>query len=239
MLIKDLLFCIKQDLLSLKKYPRIKMEQDFEVDYDRYWKKRGRGNGPILSRWQKQRADYILKMIEPGSSVLDIGCGDGAVLFYLRDKISSKGVGVDISQDALNEARKIGIEVIKMNVNNFDELDRLPEVDYVLGLEVIEHMANPEKFIFKIKNKAKKALIFSFPNTGYYIHRLRLLFGQFPLQWIDNPGEHLRFWTVEDVKWWVNYLGLNLDKLIVYEGLPILKKIFPKIFGRGIIIKIS
>jgi 2-polyprenyl-3-methyl-5-hydroxy-6-metoxy-1,4-benzoquinol methylase len=126
-----------------------------------------------------------------------------------------------------------------MDISKLYNLSSLPEVDYILGLEIIEHMPNTEEFIFKIQNKSKKGLIFSFPNTGYYSHRLRLLFGRFPLQWIVRPGEHLRFWTVKDVKWWVKNLGFNLEKLIFYEGVPILNKVFPNLFSQGIIIKIS
>ena len=82
-------------------------------------------------------------------------------------------------------------------------------------------------------------MIFSFPNSGYYAHRLRFLFGRFPLQWVVHPGEHLRFWTVKDVNSWVNALKMNFIKLIVYEGVPVLNKIWPSMFGQGIIIVIT
>ncbi|NCF75234.1 MAG: methyltransferase domain-containing protein [Xanthomonadaceae bacterium] len=123
--------------------------------------------------------------------------------------------------------------------SDFCVLNYLDEVDYILELEVIEHLPNIEEFVSKIKNKARKSLIFSIPNRGYYSHRMRLLSGRFPLQWINNPSEHLRFWTVKDIKWWVNFMGLNSNKIIIYEGLPILNKIFPNLFGQGIIIKIK
>lgn len=240
MFIKKFFYKIKQDILSLKKYPRNNISKDFKINYNRYWrKKRGDTNISSLSSWQKQRANYILKIIEPYSSVMDLGCGDGAVLKYLKERIDIKGVGVDISSSILEKAKKTGLKTIKKDISDIDNLEDLPNVDYILGLEIIEHLPNTEEFINKIKNKAKKALIFSFPNTGYYSHRLRLLFGRFPLQWIIYPGEHLRFWTVKDVKWWIKFMGFSLDKIIVYEGLPILNKIFPNLFGQGIIIKIK
>jgi methionine biosynthesis protein MetW len=237
-MIKILLYKLKQDLLSLGKYPVSKLSGD-KVDYDQYWSKRRSGTQAVLSRWQKHRADIILEMIGSGSSVMDLGCGDGAVLKYLREKGGIEGVGVDISDKVLAQAKEIGITAIKKDITDLNGLDDLPEVDYILGLEIIEHMPNPEEFIFRIKEKSKNGMIFSFPNSGYYAHRLRLLFGRFPAQWVSHPGEHLRFWTVRDVSWWTGAMDLKLEKLIVYEGLPFLNRIFPSVFGRGIIIKLS
>lgn len=224
---------------SLTKYPDYNLNNGVKVDYDKYWQKRCQSEEQVLSNWQKQRSDLVLKMIEQNSKILDFGCGDGSVLKYLKDNANISGIGVDISDDALSKAKKNGLEVIKMDITNLNNLNNLPEVDYILGFEIIEHMPNPEEFIDKIKNKARQALIFSVPNSGYYIQRLRLLFGRFPQQWISHPGEHLRFWTVKDIKWWVKAIGFKLDKIVLYEGLPIFKNIFPKLFCRGIIIKMK
>ena len=54
-----------------------------------------------------------------------------------------------------------------------------------------------------------------------------------------HPGEHLRFWTLKDAKLWVKQLGCKLNKIVVYQGLPGLNKLFPNLFGQGILIKIS
>lgn len=236
--IKDFLYKIKQDIISLRRYPEVNLSEVVKVDYDKYWSKKRDGKKAVLSSWQKQRADYVLRMIERESSILDLGCGDGAVLKYLKEKGGINGIGVDISDEILKKAAEIGVKTIKIDISKLENLEKLPEVDYILGFEIIEHMPNTEEFIFKIQKKAKKGIIFSFPNTGYYTHRLRLLFGRFPLQWIQNPGEHLRFWTVKDLRWWVSSMGFNLDKLVIYEGLPFLNKIFPSFFGQGIIVKL-
>jgi methionine biosynthesis protein MetW len=237
---KNFLYKIKEDIKSFFMYPEIDLKSNHKVDYGLYWSKRRDGKTKAtLSSWQKQRADYISEMIDGGSVVMDLGCGDGSLLKYLIEKKSVSGVGVDIDDTSLKTAQGQNIDTIKMNLSNLDKVGTLPEVDYILGLEIIEHLPNTEEFVHSIKDKAKKGLIFSFPNTGYYAHRLRLLFGRFPLQWVVHPGEHLRFWTVKDVKWWVNNLGFKLDKMVIYEGVPFLKKIIPSIFGQGIIIKIS
>lgn len=238
-MIKYFLFKLKQDLKQLFIYPEVLLGEGPTVDYSKYWEKRRKGKTATLSLWQKQRADNILRMVERGSVIMDIGCGDGALLKYLMDNGEVKGIGVDIIQSELNKAKELGIETYLVDLRNKKDVDFLPQVDYIMGLEILEHIPEPEVIVMNFEGKAKKGMIFSFPNTGYYLHRLRLLFGSFPLQWITHPGEHLRFWTVRDVRWWVKSLGFNLKNLIVYEGLPYFNKIIPSLFAQGIIIHIS
>jgi len=245
MIIKDFLFKLKEDLKKLRHYPDVNLGEHYNVDYDAYWQKRdymkglpGQGK-PTLRPWPRQRAELLSKMIEPGSVVLDIGCGNGAVLDYVNQKIGIRGIGVDLGIEILGQAKGLGLETIAMDVTDISKLKDLPEVDYIIGFEILEHMPTPEAFLHEVRRKARRGLFFSFPNTGYYLHRLRLVTGRFPLQWINHPGEHLRYWTVKDVKWWVRSMNFNLDTLIVYEGLPGLNKIMPKLFGQGLFFKIT
>jgi methionine biosynthesis protein MetW len=241
MIIKDFLFKLKEDLKRLFLYPDADLEKKYNVDYDAYWAKRdmNRGERPILRSWPRQRAEFLSKLIEPGSTVLDIGCGNGAVLLYVKEKIGIRAIGVDLGIELLDQAKKFGIETITMDVTDISKLKELPEADYIIGFEILEHMPLPEAFLHEVRRKAKKGMFYSFPNTGYYLHRLRLLTGRFPLQWISHPGEHVRYWTVRDVKWWVKALNFDLSTLIVYEGLPGLNKIMPKLFGQGIFIGLT
>src|SRR3989344_4802178 len=215
MIIKDFLFKLKTDLKSLRRYPKTDLALDPKPNYEKYWAiRRGVNYRPVLSIWQKQRANFLLKMIEPGSTVIDLGCGDGLILKYLIERINIKAIGVDFSAPVISAANKEGIEIIEGDVSDINFLKSLPSGDYCIGLEILEHMAYPEEIVLTMSEKTEKAMIFSFPNTGYYLHRLRLLIGRFPLQWIVHPGEHLRYWTVRDVKDWVRSLGFKLDKVI-------------------------
>ena len=235
-MIKKIIWKFRNDAKSFFGYPECSFGDGLSVDYDAYWKKRRKGGSSVLSPWQKQRADEVIKIIDKGSNVMDLGCGDGAVLSYMAKKAQIAGVGIDISDFVLEQAKKLGIETIKFDINDFEKIDELPSVDYVTGFEIIEHMNNPEEFIFKISKKARKGLIFSVPNTGYYAHRLRLLFGRFPLQWATHPGEHVRFWTMSDMKSWTTEIGFDLEKLIMYEGVPGLNKLWPSMFAQGMIV---
>lgn len=240
MIIKDLLFKIKEDLKRLFIYPTIFWGTDGKVDYDYYWhKRRGKNNDFSLSHWQKTRADLVLNFLSDGDVVVDIGGGEGAMLKYFKDHKNIAGVCVDDNELVLDQAQKKNLKVIKTDLSVPENWSQIPECDFITGFEILEHLPNPEHFILSLSGRVRKGMIFSFPNTGYYLHRLRLLFGKFPLQWITHPGEHLRFWTVSDVKYWVNALNFKMENLILYEGVPILNKIIPSLFGQGIIIHIS
>ncbi len=235
---KNFLYQIRSDIRRLFVYPALKTPPDFAVDYDVYWKARGRGGAAVsesLSLWQRARSDLALKFIEPGSSVLDLGSGGGAVLEYLQERRHIRGIGVDASVSALESLRAKGIEAIDCDISSDEAIQALPEVDHIIGFEILEHIPNPERLIYLLSPKAKKSFIFTFPNTGYYPHRLRLLFGRFPLQWVTHPGEHLRFWTVADVRSWVPQLHLHLKYLTTYQGLPFLNRLCPSLFGAGIL----
>jgi methionine biosynthesis protein MetW len=228
---------IKQIIKQIVHYPKLVLE---ETNYDDYWKNKRGSNLGYSNSWQQQRGDWIVSRIDEGSTVLDIGCGDGGVLLYMKKKKDFKAVGADISDIVLNFLDSKGVEVIKFDINDFDAIESLPEVDYVMILEVLEHIPNPEKFLNMISKKAKKAIFFSFPNSGYISFRLRLLFGAFPMQWTIHPGEHLRFWTYRDLTWWLKELNIKVKSTIfVYEGVPFLNKIWKGLFGAGFIIEVK
>ena len=106
--------------------------------------------------------------------------------------------------------------------------------NYISLFEVLEHMKNPEDFLLKLLNHKNIKVFISLPNTGFFTHRIRLLFGRFPLQWIAHPSEHLRFWTITDLKWWLGFLNIyNQSKIIPYKGVPFLNKIWPNLFAEG------
>jgi len=168
--------------------------------------------------------------------VLDVGSGDGAVLLYLRGHKRIDIVAADLSQYALDFLRVKGIAVIKLNVNDESLSSALPIADHIILFEILEHMQNPERFIKSIEDKARKSIFFSVPNSGYLPYRIRLLLGRSFMQWRLHPGEHLRFWTLRDLRWWLAQLGyLEQTQLHVYEGIPGLNRLFPSLFGMAIV----
>lgn len=227
----------KELIRQIVHYPKLVLE---ETNYDDYWINKRGSNMGYANEWQKQRGDWIVSRIEEGSTVLDMGCGDGGVLLYMKSKKEFDALGADISDICLDFLDSKGVKTLKFDINDFKTIENLPEVDYVMVLEVLEHMPNPEKFLNMIMKKAKKAVFFSFPNSGYISYRLRLLFGAFPMQWTIHPGEHLRFWTYRDLKWWLQELGFkNKSTIFVYKGVSFLNKIWKGLFGAGFIVEIK
>jgi len=200
-----------------------------ELNYDEYWRKRG-----LKRRSAKERYKIIASMMEAGSRVLDIGCGNGELLEFLRKEKNITGKGVDISQAAAEAVKSRGfeIEIADITKPSF-KIKSLYEC--IILSEILEHITNPEEVLIKTKGKFKKALFVSIPNTGYILDRLRLLLGRFPAQYVYHPQEHLRFWTVKDFLWWSNQIGFKVKVYKGTSGIPRLWRYFPRIFARQVL----
>lgn len=225
-------------------YPTVSIF-DNTINYDDYWKeKRGKNIGS-LSSWQKDRADFILNTLSVNKqekiTIADVGCGDGSILLYLKKNHSeiTQCIGYDSSEYALNYAKESGIETHLTDVSKTETYKNLREADYYLLLETLEHIPQSELLLMEVLSKSKRGVFFSFPNTGYITYRLRLLFGKFPLQWRVYPNEHVRFWTLTDVRWWLRALGITKYKILCYKGVPFLNRIIPSLFGAAIIVYID
>lgn len=230
--LKEKLYPWKQWLESVFVYPKM---GERDENYEKYWEERGASAGRSLNRFQKKRAELVLKYIEPNSVVMDVGCGNGGTLLFINDcKPMKKLIGVDLSPSALAMARENGIEAITADISKQIELDRLPSADYVILFEALEHLPNSEEVLGWAVGHAQKGVFFSVPNTGFFAHRLRLLLGRFPLQWRVRPSEHLRFWTVRDMNWWLGQLGYENYILKLYEGPSVLNKLWSPLFTQGI-----
>ncbi|MFH1841373.1 MAG: class I SAM-dependent methyltransferase [Candidatus Nealsonbacteria bacterium] len=232
--IKLALYQIKQWLRSIYIYPKFNFQGQ---DYDKYWQSRNLDSITALNEFQKKRVEFTLSYIEKDSVFMDFGSGSGSVLAYInKEKPMKELIGVDISEYALNLAKEKGIKTFKKDLTNIENLRELPAADYISLFEVLEHVPSSEDLLRWAVERAQKGVFFSVPNTGFFTHRLRLLFGKFPLQWRRNPSEHLRFWTVRDMKWLMLQLGYNSYKLHLYKGVPLFRSLLPSLFAEGIFI---
>jgi methionine biosynthesis protein MetW len=211
------------------------------VDYDQYWQGKAQSGMGILSPWRRRRAEVFARIVAPGDRVLDLGVGDGALLKYLIETRGIEGWGLDVAPSAVEFCREQGLNVALSDINQpVDQTIRAlfgedAAFDYVILSEIIEHLPDPEALLERLRPFARKGVIVSIPNTGFHQHRLRLLLGRFPLQWVVTPGEHLRYWTRADFYWWARQLGFRVAREFPYEGTPGLKDAAPGLFAAAFV----
>lgn len=224
----------KHYIRDLFRYPAL---QARDGNYDAYWHHRDVASLELNS-YQRERVGLILRYgVQARDRVLDIGCGDGRVLAALKKAMVLKeAIGLDSSEVALEQARAKGLSAIK---GDLQDLRSAPLADVVMFLEVLEHVPNSEELLTWAIAHADRTVIFSVPNTGFIMHRLRLLMGRFPLQWRAHPSEHLRFWTMHDMRWWLDQLDYRNARIHTYEGIPVLNKLWPSLFAAGLLIIIN
>lgn len=205
-----------------------------KTDYDDYWDAKASTGMGQLSAFRRRRAEVFARVIRPGARVLDLGVGDGAILRYLIERRQIDGYGLDVSPKAVEFCRAQGLNVDLADINQPIEQAIDGHFDAVIMSEIIEHIPEPETLLNSLRPHAM-ALIVSIPNTGYYQHRLRLLLGKFPLQWVVTPGEHLRFWTIADFRWWARQMGFRIAHQEAYQGTPGLRRLWPSLFGQAMV----
>lgn len=213
--------------------------------YDDYWTKRTASGDlpPLMPRYQ-----LIAAEIPDGSTVLDIGCGDGSFLRYLQStKPHCRTVGADISSIMINKLTTQGFEgkLISSDRPLQEQFDEY--FDYVVMMEVIEHVHDAEGLTRQAARLARKRLYISIPNVGFVLHRLRLaLCGRFPVTNVRcHMKEHIRFWTVKDFSEWIHHLGFTLIAVSPQVGsnepwlIRLLAKTWPALMSKSVIYEVD
>ncbi len=139
----------------------------------------------------------VADMVEPGSRVLDVGCGDGALLAYLGHVKQVDGRGVELSQTGVNACVRHGLSVIQGDADT--DLKDYPSdaFDYVILGQTLQATHNPKEVLQEMVRIGRRAIV-SFPNFGFWKVRLELLTtGRMPMtdvlsyQWYETPNIHL------------------------------------------------
>ncbi len=157
----------------------------------------------------------IADQIKPGSRVLDVGCGDGTLLAYLRDEKQVDGRGLELSMARVKAAVRHGLPVIQGNLET--DLQNYPAdaFDYVILSQTLQATHNPKEVLENLLRLGKHAVV-SFPNFGYWAVRLSLLFGgrmpttsTLPETWYGTENIHLC--TIKDFLSLVDELGVTIE----------------------------
>lgn len=150
------------------------------------------------------RPDFLVvaAMIEPGARVLDVGCGDGALLRLLRDQKGVDGRGIELSREGVNNSVAAGLAVIQGDADT--DLEFYPDdaFDVVILSQTIQATRQPRVVLEHMLRIGQRAIV-SFPNFGHWRMRAQLLglgrmprTDNLPYRWYDTPNIH--FCTIRD-----------------------------------------
>ena len=168
----------------------------------------------------RARVDYdrIESLIEPESSVLDVGCGDGQLLVNLvRDK-TIKGNGIELDQELVLDCVCRRLPIIQQDVEQGLAYYGDKSFDYVILSQTLQTVKEPEK-VFKELLRVGKKVIVSFPNFAHWKCRMQLFLTgkapvtkQLPLSWYNSPNIH--FLSLKDFDQFCQKLGVKVEKRI-------------------------
>ena len=177
---------------------------------------------PIISSTML-RPDFaaIANLIKTGSKVLDLGCGNGSLLRYLRDTRDIHGYGVEINDENVQACFKNGINVIQNDLESGLSIFGSGSFDYVILSQTLQAMRHTENLIKEMMRVSKEGIV-SFPNFGYWRNRLQILSGYMPVselipyQWFDTPNIHLC--TLVDFERFCRQHGVNILERRIMNG---------------------
>ena len=153
--------------------------------------------GREMSDGLRRDLSLIAQMIPPGSRVLDIGCGDGALLDFLLRAKNADGRGMELSQAGVNACVSRGLSVIQGDADR--DLEAYPSgaFDLVVLSQTLQATREPRRVLESLIRIGRRAIV-SFPNFGFWRIRLHLFVrGRMPVSellphaWYDTPNIHL------------------------------------------------
>ncbi len=188
------------------------------------------------------RADLaiIADWIRPGTSILDMGCGDGTLLKFLRDNSHVHGIGLEIDPQKIETCILDRISVIQADLNDgLKQYFSENSFDVVVMSQTLQAMDRPDILVDEMLRVGKQGII-TFPNMAYWKGRLQLGIGGFmpvtkslPNQWFDTPNIHLC--TLSDFEALCKEKGINiLERTVVdhtHSKSTLLMRLFPNLFG--------
>ncbi len=183
----------------------------------------GHATASAVSPTDELRRDLrlIAEMIEPGARMLDIGCGDGALLAYLTRRKGVDGRGIELSQSGVNACVGHGLSVIQGDADR--DLDAYPEgaFDVVVLSQTLQATRAPRRVLEALVRIGRRAIV-SFPNFGFWRIRLGLLLrGRMPMSdllshpWYETPNIHLC--TIRDFVALCDDLGIKIERGVTLD----------------------
>lgn len=182
-----------------------------------------------------QRPDFaaIAGWVRPGTRVLDLGCGDGTLLKYLKQQRGIIGYGIEIDDTSILACARNGVNVIQGDLERGLSDFENRSFDYVILSQTLQAMKNSERIIREMLRVGLEGIV-TFPNFGYWKNRLQIARGHMPVseslpyQWFDTPNVHLC--TIADFERFCRERGIRVvERKVLTRGNPV--SMLPNLLG--------
>jgi len=183
----------------------------------------------------KKEFEIISELIENNTRVLDVGCGDGTLMKYLKDEKNVDTRGLEISKNNVQNCTSKGLSVIEGNAEK--DLHQFPNLsfDFVVLSQTLQAFLDPENVISELLRIGKKAVV-TIPNFGYWKVRMHLLLkGTMPVtknlpnEWYNTPNLHMctikdfvNYCNKKNIK--INSTNLSYNNLFSQLGIFVIEK---------------
>lgn len=164
----------------------------------------------------------IAELVPRGARVLDLGCGDGAMLDYLQRERGCSGYGVELDDANVLACIKRGVNAIQLNLEEGLAIFEDASFDVVLQIDTLQHLRNAEVMLRETARVGRIGIV-AFPNFAHWPNRLSVLLGRMPVtkrlpyQWYDTPN--IRVGTHADLADLAQRNGLKvLDSFGLQDG---------------------
>jgi len=169
------------------------------------------------------RPDFeaIAAWVRPDSTVLDLGCGDGLLLKYLKHARNTRGYGIEIADENVIACVKNGVNVIQSNLEGGLAGFDAGSFDYVILSQTLQAVRHTEEIVLELLRVGREGIV-SFPNFGRWDQRLQVLRGRMPVsdalpyQWYNTPNVHL--FTIHDFEAFCESHSIHVIERIVMDG---------------------
>jgi len=187
-------------------------------------------------KYEDIRADHrvILELINSRSSVLDLGCGTGELLYVLIKEKNARGQGIEIDEQAIYKCVAKGLNVFHGDIDSGLAEYQDKSFDYVILNQSFQQVKKPDVVLREALRVGKKVIV-AFPNFAYYRARLQIFFKgktpitpSLPYEWHDTPNLH--FLSISDFIEYCRKRNINIEES-VFIGKNERIKIFPNWFA--------
>ena len=183
----------------------------------------------------------IAKLVPEGSRVLDLGCGDGALLAHLQATRGCTGYGVEIDDAEVQACLQRGVNVLQLNLEEGLTMFGDNSFDVVLQIDTLQHLRNAETMLRETARVGRIGIV-AFPNFAHWPNRLSVLTGRMPVtkrlpyQWYDTPN--IRVGTYADFEVLARRNGLTVeDGFGLQEGREV--RVLPNLMASTAVFRFS